>query len=250
MRKLAVFLFSILTFQSFAWGEKGHKIIAALARGAMNEVVLAKIDKYLAGTTWENAACWMDGVFNDKKYEYMRPWHFTTLSKDKSYVKVSEPNLLNQLEACINVLKKREMLPDQMVKESIEMLLHLVADLHQPLHDGYPEDKNGTLFLVKYNGQSTDLHAFWDDTILDAGKVDIWACTSYIFSLERKERLAIQQMDFVNWYEETRLCLGDVYDTGGNNLNNEYVNRMKPMAVHQLSKAGLRLAAILKEIFV
>lgn len=250
MRKLALIVFSFSCLHAFAWGEKGHKIVAALARGAMSPEVMAKIDRYLVGTTWENAACWMDGVYNDKKYEYMRPWHFTSLSKDKIYVKVKEPNLLNQLEACINILKKRELLPDQMVKESIEMLLHLVADLHQPLHDGYPEDKNGSAFAVKFNGVSTDLHAFWDDAILDAGKIDIWSCTSYIFSLERKERLAIQQMDFVNWYEETRLCLGDVYDTGGNSISNDYVSRMKPMAVHQLSKAGLRLAAILKEIFV
>jgi len=233
-----------------AWGDKAHKIVAAIAKGQMSEEMRAKIDKYLAGTSWESAACWMDEVYNDKRYEYMKAWHFTTLAKDKMYVKVSEPNLMNQLEDCINILKKRDLLPTQMVKEAIEMLLHLVADIHQPLHNGYPEDKNGTMVGLKYNGQPTDLHAFWDDTIIEAGKVDIWACTSYIFSLERKERVTIQQIDFNSWYEESRLCLPDIYDVGGTTISQEYINRMKPMAVHQLSKAGLRLASILKEIFV
>jgi len=51
-------------------------------------------------------------------------------------------------------------------------LVHLVADIHQPLHctaffsDPYPEgDAGGNLFCVRDGDRPVKLHAFWDDAV-------------------------------------------------------------------------------------
>ena len=57
---------------------------------------------------------------------------------------------------------------DDQIKTDLFYLFHLVGDLHQPLHTGYPDDKGGNLIDVSYLYKSyhTNLHTVWDDESL------------------------------------------------------------------------------------
>src|SRR5205814_8107842 len=55
---------------------------------------------------------------------------------------------------------------------ALAWLEHLVGDIHQPLHacsrfsPAYPKgDRGGNLFMVKYHGNITNLHLFWDELL-------------------------------------------------------------------------------------
>jgi hypothetical protein len=246
---LMFFACALLAPAAHAWGDKGHRIVAAIARGQLDKEVVELVDYYLKGTTWEDAACWMDQPSQNKKYEATKAQHLVTLPKDKTFVKSREPSLINQLDFVTSMIQKRSMLGLEMVGEHIRILFHLLADLHQPLHAGYPEDKNGSTAAVKYNGKTTDLHSFWDNDIIDESKVDVWKCTKYIFGLQQKDRSAIQKIDYVSWLNETRATLGDVYAFKDGVLDKAYIDKNAALVEQQLSKAALRLIAVINSLF-
>ena len=46
-------------------------------------------------------------------------------------------------------------------------MVHIVGDIHQPLHAGHAEDKGGNDIKIKYRGRDTNLHSLWDSGLLD-----------------------------------------------------------------------------------
>ncbi len=44
--------------------------------------------------------------------------------------------------------------------------MHLVADLHQPLH-AIVDDKGGNDAIVQFNGRQTNLHRLWDVDLIE-----------------------------------------------------------------------------------
>jgi hypothetical protein len=47
-------------------------------------------------------------------------------------------------------------------REALAMVVHLVGDLHQPLHVSYAGDRGGNHHPVLFEGTRTDLHTLWD----------------------------------------------------------------------------------------
>jgi len=109
MKKFA--LLSLLIFillspvPSFAWGKTGHQIVAKIAKAHLEPGVLDSVQKYLGTMSFEDAATWMDDVRKDTSLNFMKPWHYVNVEKDKTYVKNNEPNIINELEIVITDLK-------------------------------------------------------------------------------------------------------------------------------------------------
>jgi len=50
----------------------------------------------------------------------------------------------------------------------LKYVVHLVADVHQPLHAGFADDRGGNRFQVQSLGRGTNLHAVWDVDLVDS----------------------------------------------------------------------------------
>ena len=48
--------------------------------------------------------------------------------------------------------------------------MHLVGDLHQPLHVGFTDDLGGTTTKVWFDGKGQMLHDLWDTGLLEAAE--------------------------------------------------------------------------------
>jgi hypothetical protein len=206
------------------------------------------VDYYLKGTTWEDAACWMDKVKSDKKYDYMKSWHFMPFARDASSVKPKDVNLQRQLETSLNILKRRDILSLDMIGENIRIIFHLVGDLHDPLNCGYPEDNYGSNAMVKLRDRPYNLRTVWDDVVINENKIDVWSCAKYIFKLKDKERQEIQKIDVSKWITDSRALLNGVYNFTDGALPADYLSVNGPVVEKQLAAAGLRLAAILNSL--
>jgi hypothetical protein len=44
----------------------------------------------------------------------------------------------------------------------LRMLIHIVEDVHQPLHTGHLSDKGGNDVKVQWFGKESNLHSIWD----------------------------------------------------------------------------------------
>jgi hypothetical protein len=118
-------------------------------------------------------------------------------------------------------------------------LTHFIADLHQPLHAGYDDDRGGNLYQVQAYGRGTNLHAVWD-TLLAAqwpGGVPALKAT-----VEAKA-VAPGKTVPAAWAEAScRIVATDGFYPTGHRLEPDYLQHWGPVIEIQLAAAARRLA--------
>lgn len=252
MKKIAILTVAAVMLSissAFAWGNKGHKIVAQLAKLNLDKSVIDSVQFYLGQTSFEDAAVWMDEVRSDHSYDYMKPMHYVNVEKDKTYVKVSDPNIVNELATVMADLQNRKTFTKEDTKKNLMILFHLVGDLHMPLHAGYSTDKGGNAIDVDFLGFHSNLHKVWDTNIIEEQKITSENCLVYINTLSAKDKQKIQIINIIDWMNDSRALLSNVYAFENNSIDNNYVVKNTPVIEKQLSKAGLRLASTLNQLF-
>jgi hypothetical protein len=254
-KKIIVFLsaviFIALPEHSFAWGKKGHQIVADIAFHYLDSATKLKVQKYLRQFSFEDAATWMDDMRSNSYYDYMKSWHYIDIEEGKEYVPLPEKNIVTVLHAAIMELLDNKSLSNKKIKTDLLLIFHLMGDLHQPLHTGYPIDKGGNLVNVSflYKSYHTNLHAVWDDEIIDAKNITADSCLTYYDSLSTSEIALTKKINITQWMNESRSYLPEVYDFKNGFIDENYVDSNAIVIKKQLLKAGLRLAFVLQQIF-
>lgn len=93
---------------SFAWGPKGHAVIADIASHHISDCVAEKVDKVLMGETMVDVSSWMDGIRKIPKYEHTYTWHFCQCGRSYTYETMpKEPkgDVYTQLNHVVEQLK-------------------------------------------------------------------------------------------------------------------------------------------------
>jgi hypothetical protein len=232
----------------FAWGHEGHTLVAQVAFNYMDEGTKRNVMKYLDGMTLEEAGNWMDAIKSDHANDYMRPWHYIDFEKGSTQAADPE-NIVMVLNRTLKELDHKETLSHDEIKRRILYLFHLIGDLHQPLHVGYPSDKGGNTVQLNFMGSTgTNLHATWDSGIIQ------YKATSLTDVLNSKkytpeELAAVQKIDVIGWAKQSRGYLKDAYTVKNNKADDRYVDAVYPIIKTQLLDAGIRLAAVLEHYF-
>jgi len=245
---VAVILFSI-AHKSLAWGREGHHLVAEIAFHYLDEKTKAQVKHYLGRMSIEDAATWMDDNRGNSYYDYMKTWHYINIEKGDKYSSVKEKNIVVILNSSIKLLEKKENLSDAKIKEYLLMIFHLVGDIHQPLHNGYPEDRGGNSIEVSSSEFSGNLHSVWDTKIIEARDIKIDDCIKMYDSYTKEQIEAIKKIEVLKWMYQSRTYLDSAYDFKDGNLTKEYIDRNAVVVKRQLFIAGLRLAEVLKDIF-
>ncbi len=251
MKRILIVLFlSLLFFPrfSFAWGSKGHALIAEVAFKYLDPQTRTHVMGYLGGMSIQQAANWMDEVRSDPAYNYMKPYHYADFEKGEPATAVQGENVVGVLLSTLQDLNHSPTLSQDEIKIRLLYLLHLVGDIHQPLHVGYPDDKGGNLFQVSFLGRGTNLHKVWDTEIID---YDHMSLTDVLGSqaLSPARLKQIQQINIVAWANESRSYLGKVYSVQGHKIGLNYIRMATPIIERQLLFAGVRLAGVLEKYF-
>ena len=97
IRQLVLFLYLLLAFQlhCFAWGKRGHNIVAEIAFHYLSDNDKAKLLSYLQGMSIEEASTWMDEVINQPRYKYTAPWHYVDFPAGTNYQPTDKANVVN-----------------------------------------------------------------------------------------------------------------------------------------------------------
>ena len=237
------------TYQSFAWGEKGHNLVAQVAFNYLNTKTQKIVLEYLDGMTIQEAANWMDNIKSDKKYDYMRKLHYINADKGQNIVANEEENIVATIIKTINELKNYKALPKDEVKIKICILFHLIGDLHQPLHVGYGEDRGGNSFQINFYGKGTNLHAFYDSGIIEYKGLTLPECLN-AKKYTKEEIAEIETIDVVSWANQSRSYLKSIYKINDRKLDDRYIDSNYPIIKEQILKAGIRLSSSLENIFI
>ncbi|MBR5133220.1 MAG: S1/P1 nuclease [Alistipes sp.] len=256
MRHLLTLLTSLcVTFSAFAWGQKGHDVVACIAEHNLSKSALKRITALLDGHSMVYVANWMDNASHTPEYEYTKTWHYVNVDPaEQTYAnsqKEAKGDVVVAINNIISRIKSGE-LTEAEERVELMMLIHLVGDMHSPLHAGHKSDRGGNGTKVKYFGQQKKLHSLWDSDIVES--VHRWSYSEWceqLNILSPKAKRAIVQGTPNDWIEESVLLAADIYaaSTTGENLSYDYVAHYTPIVEQQLLIGGLRLAAILEKLY-
>jgi hypothetical protein len=249
---LGAFLLA-LTVESFGWGQNGHRVVGQLAEWHLSKKAKRKIDALLGHESLPMVANWMDEIRADRKYNHTAPWHYLTIEDGKEYdpsIQEKGGNAYEQTLKIIALLKEKNLSEEQGL-EYLKMLVHLVGDLHQPLHVGRGDDKGGNEIEVYYFNQKTNLHSVWDTKMIEGQNLSFTELARHLN--ERADKLTVgklQSADPLEWLKEAQSFRPMVYDLPDNKrLYYDYGYKYFHVVEDRLFAAGIRLAGILNDIY-
>lgn len=248
---LFCFLFSI-NGSSQKWGVTGHRVVGYIAEQYLDTTAQKKIRDILEHESLAMASTWMDEIRSDPRYDHTHDWHWVTIPDGKTYEETEKnPNgdIIKTILDAISELKSRS-LSKQEEEEKLKMLIHLVGDIHQPLHVGTGEDRGGNDIRLKWFRESSNLHRVWDSEMIDDSKLSYTELSNSINHPSEKQIAEWQNSGVLDWAYESMELRKQVYNLPeGNELSYEYVYKNFDTVEKRLLQAGVRLAGILNEIY-
>ena len=222
--------------------------MAELAFSRLSETTKAEVMKFLDGKRIEDAANWMDEIRSDHSYDYLKPFHYINIDKGEKFNPASTGNIYSEINRIRHDLQSLDKLKDEEVKTDLLELMHLVGDIHQPLHCGYGIDKGGNTVQVSFFGTGSNIHKVWDSEMIDYKKLSLQEVLgSKLYTPE--EIAAIKNAGIEAWVDESRSYLDNCYAFRGNKIDEDYVDANIAIIESRLYKAGIRLAALLEMYF-
>jgi hypothetical protein len=235
----------------FAWGPTGHRAVGKTADKHLNKKARKALEQILGGKSIAMLSTWMDEIRSDSTYDYTADWHWVTIQDGQTYDQaLKNPNgdVIQTLERVINELKSHKLsAKDEM--ERIKFLIHLVGDIHQPLHVGGGNDKGGNDVKVSWFRTDSNLHRVWDSEMIDDTKLSY---TEFAESLDTPTEVQIQQWQKAtvrDWANESMTYRKAVYDIGNGKLGYAYAYKNFHIVRLRVLQAGVRLAGLLNEIY-
>lgn len=270
-------LFTALLFLSanaFAWGPTGHRTVGEIATGLLEAPVALKVSSILDGHGLARVATWPDEIKSDPDtYKHTFNWHYTDWPEEMQ--EHNEHNSAGLLLTSINEQLKTLKDPGSPKEKKVfalKFLVHLVGDLHQPLHVGNGLDMGGNACKVIFQRVPTNLHALWDEGMIDFTKLSFTELAKFLKQgLKYSDLTEWRKGTVVDWAHESKqiratiypadvvlskepisskqYCRKDVVPTEAEmpKLGYEYSYKFLPVVEKRLLQAGVRLAKLLNE---
>jgi hypothetical protein len=273
---------------AWAWGNQGHEIVAIIAADNLSPSARDQVGRILGIATDTSsvekamaaASVRPDTEFREEDRS-TAPWHYIDicLQDRRTDLQARCPSgacVTAKIDDYTNRLKAGNY--DQWgAAGDLAFLIHLVGDIHQPLHAATDADKGGNCIAVESHPSARNLHAFWDTAVVyaledsvDSGNSDATA--------HKLEQMYASQKDADWWkpgetsdiaWESNQVARTQIYQAlgipiepcepnvhscahapaGPVNLDTTYINKAASTAGEQLAKAGFRLASLLNGIW-
>jgi hypothetical protein len=271
MRALLPFVLMLLPLPAGAWSGFGHWMVGELAGQQLNFRARAEVQRLLAGEadpTLAGVASWADALrYRDPaRFQATSAWHYINARGGGCNFDVARdcPN-----GNCVVVAIQRQWdvlanptQPLEARREALKFLVHLVGDIHQPLHAGSQADSGGNRFQVSLATDlepetysrgavqggvvGTNLHAVWDHYVLASARLarEVHAI-GLRRAMPRNESAPVRSAP-LHWARES-CALSEVRGVypAQHAIDDRYLNAQRPVAERRIAQAAARLAALL-----
>ncbi|WKK82486.2 S1/P1 nuclease [Marivirga arenosa] len=253
IRIISVFILSIFSIsQALAWGQTGHRVVGEVASFYLKKKASKRVNDILNRQSMAVASVWMDNIKSEDKYDFMKPWHYVTIPNGLTYEETEknpDGDAIMKIKEIVKNLKAGN-LSAQEEQNQLKMLIHLVGDIHQPLHVGTGEDIGGNAVKLKWFGKNSNLHRVWDSEMIDSKAFSYTELAEAVNITTKEEVEALQSATIDDWYKEAMGMRDQVYALPEDMyLGYEYMYKNWDGVQEQLMKAGIRLAGLLNEIY-
>jgi hypothetical protein len=247
---------------AFGWGAHGHRIATRVAEARLSPAARAAVRELLhEGDTLLTVCTWADHEGHDA-VPGSASWHYVNVPLDAP--RYSDRYCRGGNCVVVKIHQYRKVLADRRAPKAeraraLLFLVHLVEDVHQPLHVGDNRDRGGNDTQVQFLGRGDNMHRLWDSTILDDFGRDEREWVRQIEPLLTSVNVAAWTEGGVeSWADESLQAAKKAYrdprDPGrliarGAGLGRDYAEAALPVIRLRLAQAGVRLAHELNAVF-
>lgn len=266
----------LLPAPATAWWDYGHETVARIAYLNVSPHSRAEIQRLLTRShlletptcparTLKQASNWPDCIkaLGDR-FTYAAPWHFQNIDICRPFdgeAACPDGNCVSaQIGRQARLLADRD-LPTRERLMALAFLVHLVGDLHQPLHASDRGDHGGGRVPVSYGViAGTNLHFVWDGYLAERGISEPPGEPEGLLSeLGEADRAAMRLGSVEDWARESWEAGRDfaygaiMTDPCGSPpterpvVTEAMTRRLVPIVRRQIVRGGLRLARLLDE---
>ena len=244
---------------SWGWGQTGHRITGEIAQSRISGKTAAEIEMILGKQDLAEMTTWPDEQRSNPEPFWQKeanPWHYVTLPSGNQLsglVSPAEGDALTALKRFTAVARDRTMPRDERAL-ALRFIIHIIGDLHQPLHVGNGTDRGGNDVKLTWFGDQSNLHSVWDSGMIDRQGLSF---TEYTNRLE--QRLTPEQtISWWNarpqtWIGESAKLRDGLYPAAGEQpvaLGYAYQFQHLPTVETRLAQSGIRIAAYLDALFI
>ncbi|USI74153.1 S1/P1 nuclease [Sphingomonas morindae] len=272
---LALLLALLPLSPAAAWWDYGHQMVARIAWAQIRPATRAALQRLLAQSrrldtptcparTLAQASTWPDCVKTlGDRFSYAYAWHYQDFDVCTAFTERGTcPGgqcVTAQIERNQRLLADRTLNPRERLMALI-FLVHLVGDLHQPLHAAERDgDQGGNKAKALYGRVPSNLHSIWDGLLAERALTTPPAGVAGLLSaVPPAERAAVVAGRPLDWARESwGIARDTVYPSasggapacpaqpGPGHLDEAAIQRLTPLVRAQIAKGGLRLAAML-----
>ncbi|MEM9670461.1 MAG: S1/P1 nuclease [Pseudomonadota bacterium] len=256
MRLLAVVLATfIATAPSHAWGKTGHRVTGAIAEEYLSAEAKAAVEDLLGpGGGLAEASTWPDFMRSSPEFFWRMeagPYHYVTVPDGLTYAETVVPPEGNAVSALAEF--RDTLLSDAATREekqlALRFIVHLIGDLHQPLHVGNGTDRGGNDFLVVFFDEVSNLHKIWDEDIIDREQLSYTEWANWALPKISQDLLNDWWTNDPEIWISESVAIRDTVYPNTRDLKWGYVFAHRETIRTRLSQGGVRIAAYLNEVF-
>lgn len=238
----------------FRWGRTGHRIVARVAASQLTPRTKERVRELLGRETLASVAAWGDEIRSERPAT--ANWHYVNIPlTDSRYIPArhcAEGCIFTALATQMRVLADRNAARSDRA-DALKWVVHLIGDLHQPLHVGERGDRGGNDVKLTWQGKPSNLHRLWDSQLIEEEdrSEDAWVTRFEREIARRGDLAAIRSGTPIDWGMESHAISRDVaypFLPTSLMLDREYFEQVHSVMDDQLFRAGVRLASVLNEI--
>jgi hypothetical protein len=259
---LSASLLLLLATDTGAWGPEGHRIVGQAAFGLLDAAARAEVLAIFdlppgadPDAALDTACNWPDSIREEPGWRWSAPLHYVNVSRlGGGYQRERDcPDGRCVTEGILEYASRlgyggSANSADERY-QALAFVCHLVADLHQPLHAGFRDDRGGNNVQVEYRGEEMNLHRFWDAGVVRTHLRDESEMVDWLTAAGA--RVAAQDWkpgDVVEWTNESHaLAAGSAYPAG-RVIDDAFADRSWSVTVVQWERAAGRLAQVLNAV--
>lgn len=247
-----------MPLQSMAWGVLGHRIVGEIAESYLSKKAKREVYKILGTESIAMTSNWADFIKSNPAYGYLYNWHFINvdggLSEEQLHAYL-EKDTATDAYTKINFLSselKNSELPQEQKLLYLRLLIHLVGDVHQPLHIGRFKDLGGNKIRVLWFRDSVNLHQVWDEKLVNFQQLSYTEFTKAINHTTKAQRKEWQNEPVSTWIYHSYMIAEKIYadiKEPYQKLDYKYNYDYLDILNRQLLKGGVHLAGLLNKIY-
>ncbi len=247
-----------LAYFLLSWGVIGHRTIGKIAENNLSAKAKIAVTKLLGTETLPLTTTFADELRPYKEFDYTSKWHYINAPDSLNYKQFvaflttdTVPNVYTAVLAQIKVLKDVSK-SNYEKKFALKFLVHLVGDLHQPMHVSRAIDKGGNDIEVKFLNRKSNLHSVWDTGLIDYYGLSYTEMAKSFGTASAVDIKKWQQDEIALWIYESYKISEQLYTEVEKNtdLDYDYFPNHSEIVKKRLLQGGIRLAGLLNNIYL